>query len=828
MVPKGIKKIIATVFLAADQTPRYTVTPGGEGWMQYDPLARAMADGLVATSTIPAGSTLQYGNQAVSSFIKIDRTYLKGLILRPLDKWVAQEEVEADYDFDPDAQFDFQLSTDGTKFDSVSTDTLTPGGEVASPWIEMPNTANGFFTVTFKRAAPSAEKVKKMRDAGNFTDASWSRVYFGNYLGLFQWCLEIPSQGKPMLYENLTQMPKPSGFQGNWPETWVPRPWTEGELSEVSQDGMSGQGKTYRFGVIGPAICVTESSFEEDFAYYCAGWYDGHSQPLVAAGSVRAQSWPGAAVFDLVPCYFQEGYLWRYPWEAPSITGVALNNFVWGQAWVPMFLVGVIHGQVNNVANYQYNWEMWVTPASACTPLVESVTVYQYPVLSAGTPLTLTELPMRYEVDGEQRLEESSASRWEIALDNSLALRGFDPEASPSASPSASADGLAYPTALIRPGRVVEIRAGRYYTDGTTDEDPFDSTLPLMGNFTVLGASRDSRRADVQLTDLMGMLHLARWTSGPLCGKGWYAMEFMEFILACAGIGPNQYAIENMGVFLSNGIHAEQEKWLYRDGDTFGSILGHLAKEAQHNGIIWYDGYLDKVKTTCRFCRTMRVTGDWASHMDNGWASSGCLAQDIVRCGATGVDLVIPAGELDVDGSILALPNLAEQRLEAEETVLREGEYANIIRVTGKAMDGRLLEVKLRNDAALSIGAPVGTGYGDYLGREYVHWPIVKTEELPDGCTLADLQERAGLLANELFPWAIQLRGLTMPYTPFLRPGHVIQIVGGQAQDLHEKKFRVTNTRARIGEGKLVLDARELVGRPGQVEASSSPSASPS
>lgn len=816
MSSAGVVKAIAKVSLAEDQTGRYTVTVGGAGWMQYDPLARAWADGVLLTSIIPAGSTLQYGNKDAAGFIQIDRKYLKGLILRPLDTWVDSADAQANYTFDPNSQWDYQTSGDGLFTDLISTDTADGTGAMLAPWAEMDALANPFFTVRIKRAAPPQETIEAMRTAADFSEASWSCIYFGWRSGMSQWALYIPSQGKPQLYENVTMFGRPPGFTGNWPLVWVPRPWTEGELSEVSSNGMSGEGKTYRIGVIGPAICVSESTFDENFAYYCAGWYQGHSQPIVSAGPVRAESWPGGAVFDMTTCYFLPGVLWRYPWEAPNISMLPATTgyYVWGQAWIPGALPpGMVFGQLRTDAPYFFGYDLMVMPVSGLTPFVESVTVYQYPMLSDDTALVFTEITRRYEADGEEALGDSSASRWEVTVDNRLALEheaisGEDSSSSSGASSGSSAAALAYPTALLRPGRIVEIRAGRQFTDGTTDL--VDGSLPLMGHFYVVGPPRDSFRCRVSLTDLMGMLALIRWINGPVCGKGWYAKAFMEYILECAGIGDSQQGIEDLGVLLTNGIDAEQEKWLYEDGEPFADILRHLAKQAMHNGVVWYDGPADQIKTGCRYCRTARTAATWASHQDAGWNSTGCLAADATRTGGSGIDLIVPATDVGINASILEAPMLATA-LSANEPVLHENEYANLIRVRGKSLDGKPMEVSLRNDPALDAGNPVGTGYGPILGREFVGWPITKTEDVPDGCTYNDLLQRAYELAQDLFPWALCLDGLEIPYTPFLRPGHVIQIQGGQSMDVNLRKFRVTAVQPKIGECRLRLDAREMI-----------------
>lgn len=798
----GFKKAFAKAYLAEDQPRRYEVRKGDSGWIFYEDLAQLSQDKLLVCNTIPAGEYLQFGNQEVSTTVVIDRKYLKGIILRPLDAWMTEEEVAGQYEVGPEeGEHEYQESEDGLGIEVLQTVT---GADPAEPLVSSvdfagPACPNVFFTVGIKRPAVAQEAVDEMRAANDYSNATWGFIVFGGTA----WALVLPPQGQPLLCENVSTMPRPPGFKGEWPITWKAHPWTEGQLSQLDVNSFADEGKLYRIGVIGHAICVTESDFSDDFAYYVV---PNRAQPIIPSGTITVYSWPGQSAIRLDPIEFRQAKIWRYPFW---VEDVAMERRRW-QIWGEQLTAGVTGGGASlNVtecatAPGSLEWTLTIDPqdqaegppllaVSHTTPFIQSITIVQEPVVTDNGEPFWTELDYPYELGSASQLGASTAGSYSLVVDNRLSLS--------TAGERADASGPLPPTVLLRPGRQVKLEWGWQDTDDMEEKAE-------AAQCWAVEVQRDSKAAKVEMTDLLGMLALSRWRHGSLSLIGFQTAYAMRLLLMLEGFGPDWYDLEDFNEVLYGNQNPANETWSFDEGAVVADILAEIVQYGMHNGALWYDGSTNKLKTGCRYCRTKRTAATWASHADKGWQSSGCLAADIARNG-TGVDLHLVAGSLGVAEEYQENWGVIE-RLVVSEPVIKEREYANAIQVWGQAPDGRKLGAWIRNESAIWRPPGPDPDYGGMYGRTYVGWPIWYREEVRHATTQTEVCQRCSELAHELFPWPLVFRDAQIPFNHEIKPGWVVQIEGSDATDAKGRRFRITSVRPDVGSSKMFIDGHEI------------------
>jgi hypothetical protein len=899
----SIKKAFANVYLAADQRRRYEVLKGNSGWLFYEVLPTLIKDRLAETSWIQPGTYPEFGNTAESSVIAVDREHLKGILLRPLNVYLDEGQTQANFETtatdstgaDVPDTVDYAPSEDGLGTDAIGTQTLDNVNEPLTYNLTYSAAfcPNGFFAAGFKRQATPTEKQSEMRAANDYSDAGGCSIVFGGG----KWMLYLPMNGPPQLYEgfgvDISNM-MPSGFAGYWPACWVARPWTEGQLSNLDAQSLSGNGKLYQIGVMGHAICVTESDFENDFAYYVV---PDRAQPIVPAGGILLSSWPGQCVLRLAPLMFQSALVWRYPFFVEDLALDRITGVIWGEQYIPTVVPGspggvqLLYAAVPGYPGYlqwtlemgpiEYTYDESAAIVSAAldeanqdmadalgsdppwppnhiaqlqaaidlitaqlaqviaatsklttysSPFVEALTIYQTPVVTDNGEPTFTEIILPYELGTSADLEASTAEVHSLVVDNRPSLAQWAQEQGWQAGlwvESAHKPATVY----FRNGRVVKVEAGIIFDDDSTE-------ITQIGRFHIVDVERGTIHAKVEMTDLLGMLGLARWRHGALCLRGFTAKAAIEFLLQLEGFGPDWYDIEDLGTSLLGGQNPDNDTWTYDEGTVLSDLLAEIVKYGMHNGVLFYDGLTDKLKTGCRYCRVARVAigdGTWAQHQDNGWASSGCLAADAIRLAGTTdeADLVLIAGET-AGADLLPRWDIAQELTLAEE-ILREGEYANVVQATGQAPDGRPLSAVLRNEDAIWGPADPGLGYGT-LGRVYVGWQIARSEEVRHNVTWAAVAARALEMAAESFPYALVIRQGKMFLKPSLRPGMTCKIKGAEAMDgigddavgetATGRIFRLTRVRRDVRGQRVAFEGREMVGMWPATTSSSSSSSS--
>lgn len=872
------KTVKVEVEISGTKLRGYEIAKGDEGWMFYDPIPDLAKKQQIASTYMSDSAFLEFGEKDERTVLMLDRQHLKGAILHPYLRLAPQlaggqlsvpdtSWVTDNYFFSPSGAeyWDFTRSESklfiectqkylypaGATQAQIDAGTVAPitsemgyrGTEIEGGYVGM--CPNGFFAAGVRRSAVSEEAAQWLEQNLSYNEATYTDIYFGANPPQQRWCLRVPLIGAPVLYENTHYAGStPPGWTWLYPN-WIVRPWTDGSLKSVNPAKAAKEGLTYRIGAIGHAICVSESSFEDDFAYYVVGEdlpADPQSfQPVIPAGSVWMKNWPGQCAMWLDLMMFPEqGVLYRFPFEVPSYAGDEERNHTYcngqpvslpnvsgiemGPAYVEQvepatdppqlnYAVPLRRGQYPDtelIVEHELPGEL----LTFTTPFLQAVTLYQDAKLTENAVLWVKPQNVPLELTSDMEMGSSAAQHHRLQLDNRQIT---NPK--PAGEPAPEAGWV--PTGALSPGRDVRLKAGWIYE--TCDPGATEAVwteLPVLvqqGIFTVVEPSYDPREGSFDLTDLLGLLNLKRWEWGTLCARGWYVYDFVTWLLHDAGIGPKWYDIEDLQTLIPD----DSERSTWKVGTSYSRIISECVDRFGHGIIaprsgdrghhhvgasLWYDGQTGKIKTGCRYCRTKRTVENWESHEDNGWASSGCLAADAARV-AGGVDFAMvdtPVEAADYASLFIA------KRVQVRVAPLHHDKYANRIVVVGKAPAGYPIYSRWTNEAALYHGE--GTP-----GEEYVGFPVTHIEE-DDTLTTQELADaRLNQLRQWLSSWP-RLVSITAPLIPNAKPGHVLKVTAGQYAGIHGKTFRVIGVNHRAKSHETQLEAREIIGTGGGAE----------
>jgi hypothetical protein len=340
------------------------------------------------------------------------------------------------------------------------------------------------------------------------------------------------------------------------------------------------------------------------------------------------------------------------------------------------------------------------------------------------------------------------------------------------------------------------------------------------GEYIVAAVSRGREKLQVTFADIMAMLALHQWDSGDADFRLWNPAAAVGFILNWAGVPSAGFALEDLGFTLEWSSWGSQE-WRYRDKQVLDMVADILWRGQAHCAL-WYDIHDNTIKSGCPYCRTARTADNYLSHQSNGWNSSGCVVADVARAGAGGVDVVLAASSVFINGKSI---NQIFMDGESERSALSRQDYANKITVYGQTPDGQEIAQSWTNQAAI---APTGAITDEYLG--WVVSKVVRDTSLQSMTALAARMEElkqaavedAFELRNAKTP--LQLWMAPPPYpddeehpgapaTPTaLRGGHVVMIQGGNSQGINELKLRVKSVSHDAGSGYTTFTAREMRG----------------
>lgn len=725
---------------------------------------------------------------------------------------------------------------------------------------------NPFFTAGFRRQGIPPEFTAAW---GGGTDGEWTfeeamaalalganyilractQIVWGVNPEIFpdgRWMLHCPLQGKPMLYERVL-----AGHP--WvadPESarWEPRVWTEGDLSEITPKKAAEDGYTYHIGCMGHAICVSEGSFdgEGNFAYYLTG---NMNEPVVPYGEMFIRNWPGQCTFWLDLNVFPTAKLQRWPFAVPAFRAADVGSYLWGQPFSSVYqnatdpvdsavVVSELPGIEGMAAellplglyedmatqgllrydlllsagSYPVGADPQAEVVTQTPPFVEAVTLFQNPQLTDNGATTFTETDRGVvSLRAEEDLEELSAAHHELVLTNGM--ESFTVPTDELGEPEEEPEGGWCATRDFTPGRQLQLQSVGWRMknlDGSADSD----SVVSMGNYFIVGPRRRSRQALFDVTDLLGMVALAKWDGETdLNFRGWNASEAIAFGLEYNGIGTDQYDLEDTGL-----VVPDDRDHCYERGTSWLKILRSLVDAG---GTLYYDWSNGKVKSGCRYCRGARTAGTLLTHADNAWASSACLAVDAARI-AGGVDfLAVDTPEPSDDGSLVPYEMYPADGFECEEATLDPRDFANQIVVVGKYSQ--------RTWARSGMHWPNMDGWDDIVGRwrntasldwneltpddDYLGWIISHIENDDSLQTEQQVWQRVAELAASMSTRAKKCR-FWVPLLPTLRAGMVTKIQGAKYAQCHDLKFRITSVRHDPKTSLTQVRGRQMMGLP--------------
>lgn len=787
------------VSLANTRIPRYQIHQGDEGWILYDDLAELAGYNELVSSMIEEGTYLEFGNKAVTEAIAINRQFLKGIMLRPIiGPYLGEGSLEDISVLEPADTSSTQESEDGmfTEFlQEASTDIA--GEPISSSWTFDQNCCpNVFFAIGIQRQAPTKEMLQDL-EASDYTDAEWTNILFGGG----EWCLHLPLKGEPTLWQFAGNVLRPEGYMAYWPESWVYRPWTEGQLQSLEARGMADSGVHYRIGGLGNAVCVSEGDFTDNFAYYIAA----DKTVAIPSGDIQVTNWPGQSVVRFSPCFFHTATLFRTAVQLPAIRVSDISYHIWAHIVGGPVNGGGVNGIIDELEDYPhylvytleiepYTYPQVITALppggqwTYTTPFVEAIHLCQEPDLTDNGEPAFTEIDRdTYSLSANAELEGGRSEMHQVTVDNRLATDAVA--------------GLAgtIPTAEWTAGRELKIEAGWIYDSDGTDEE----LTTQLGRYYILDPTRTSTEGTFTVADLLARVSLLHWDEGDLCLRGWNAATAIRFLLRLKGIGPDWYEIEDTGATLPIQLGETDQGWTWPAGTPLLDIIQDIAGTAARNATVWYDGQQHKIKTGCRYCRTVRTPANWYSHQDNGWFSSGC---------PSAVGITIVASEDDAgDPSSLNV----SQDLAGRVEIINQQQYANRITVIGRARDGRAITARWEDGRTLY----------DTDSPYFIGWPITKVIEDGNLQTQDDVNRRLVEVSHELSAWP-SIAEVRIPLHTSIRPGGVIQIDGGKAMGFHEEKFRVQSVTHQPEQAETRLVCRMLYGTDVDVSSQSSSSSS--
>mgnify|MGYP001174239673 CR=1 FL=1 len=868
--------------IAATRQRRYAPESGKSGWFYYDRLGDLSKRGKLICNHYPAGARPEFGGQSAPKILTLDRKYLKGIMLRPLLRQCAHV-VEATQEYVPGwsatdftesfalngGMWSVDISKNGLRWEATQLVAYTGDGTSPTDWTvseltTTPGCPGGispdpFFSVYIRRSEATQEIITNLAALGKVT-AAYTAIVWGDN----SWMLVIPSQGAPKLYHDFRSQP-PDGYFYPWPQWW-PVTWTEGHLAEVDAKRASEEGYEYQIGTIGGCVCVSENGFtNDDFAYYRV---ENTGEPVVPIGGVTIRNWPGQCTLGLDLSIFPDDALaYRSLWEVGDFCEPSTAQGVFGQPFASVWADSVVEPTVtsalegvddNSVSialhesdtypGYAYYWlgltrgqfpnaayiaehSISETLLTYTTPFVEAVSTYQFQTLTDRGAYSFTDTGLfRRGMTMEAALDTGQSQHFVATVCNEPAAVPASETAWHAVDQSTTGFVGLPPTYKLEPGQVVRLRGGRTYKvrNWTPPEEEGDPETPYLdavidlGQYTIVSALRNRHEGKFDLTDVLGLTNLAKWTCGELNLRGWDSNAAMEFLLDLSNIGAAERDLENLD---TAGMIADSEDRASWDrGETFNKIMSELADKYGHHAALWYDIYTNQVKTGCRYCRTKRTNVEtetegvfeWMTHEDNGWLSSGCLAADLVRVPDTGIDLRF------VDDPVYATDPQSMyicKEFTAEIASLDPDKFANEFVVVGKdqySEDGPTnrsfadeIVGKWRNLASLT--------YGESTKAQYLGFPVTHFEE--DSALTSRVAVNQRLIeaarwkgnwprvAEVRMPLHIDFETVESP-----RPGMVFVVEGAKYAACHGVKFRVTNVTLDLGSREQIIKGREMVG----------------
>jgi len=424
--------------------------------------------------------------------------------------------------------------------------------------------------------------------------------------------------------------------------------------------------------------------------------------------------------------------------------------------------------------------------ASFTTPFIEGVTIWQSPAITRNAVAYQEPAFVKSVSIAEAELGNDTSCNVEVELDN------------------APGTYHGYPSVSLREGALCRATVGSKLSDGGVQY--------LTASGLVLTEIDPSpTRTILRFADILGALELAVWDRGDINLRGWSPADAIMCVGNLYGIPEDRFDLEDLGEYLIGDW-----KW---EGQTIRSIMSDIAKRGGRGASLWFDPIDFKIKTGCRYCRAKRTAGDFASHQDNGWNSSGCLAADEDRVPG-GVD-----GTLRVDTSRDRASLFFAEQFSGRGSRLT-GEFLDRVQVQGKGFDGYPVRLQAQDARSISGQNADGTDVSaEDFAERYIGWRKSKVVDIQDDLqrgirSTAKLGESTwDLLGQSLIEEmdafgqrGRQIPGVVTPLAPTMRVGYVVYVIGGEWSEADEKKFRVRGAKHEAT-GHSTFNLQEMIGR---------------
>jgi hypothetical protein len=326
-----------------------------------------------------------------------------------------------------------------------------------------------------------------------------------------------------------------------------------------------------------------------------------------------------------------------------------------------------------------------------------------------------------------------------------------------------------------------------------------DDTAYQLGTFWGFDPDYDTRYCTINALDAMGLLALYRVADELSPGDGQDVTAQIAEWLQAARIGTALQDLEDAGFTFENSPQLKERLWLPRRGVSLAAFLQEVQEKAAKGGAIWCETGI--IKTGCKYCGQKRTSADWAQHQDSGWGSSACLAADIVRAGATGLDAYL-IGSGNERAGLTAGPLVLEATVrKVSETLL--GRFANYVDVSGEDSYGRPVRSVVWDYD--SINTPAAA---NYAGGFVI--PHIETSSAHRSFAGANLRANQVLNDKSELPTWIEA---TFLCEPSLSRGCVVGVKGWDNLGIDGKRYRVTQLSppiVRDGVPWQKLRAREI------------------
>lgn len=765
-----------------EHRPRYTVS--AEGWARHDKIAEVYEDCTSATAAATA-AVVGHGSGDALQTTQVIESELNAAICRPYvvntingAYWTVTPAADVDLETEVGERWGLTWTRQRNMRNAADTD------YVASEWVTQYTLApNPFILIGIRRPGRPEDCTVEP-----FTD-----ITFGLENGT-GWSLHIPYGDNAQWYELVDS-------------EWIARKWTHG--SHHIPEGAQGEEQelVFIFSVVRGALCVSMmgNGQGDSFAWCQPNGEEEANWPFIASSELRIRHYPGELSVLAQPLYMTDTWLtgpafwvgqdygdadetyldahssefayrlsaraWGYNVTSTGYTNCGRTDYAGA---TPALTAGECRISVADheeaAATNYCRWRVHLKPyehtgytndetevKSYSSPACCAVTLQRMAVLVDGGPLAIvadvTERVNRIELDFADEFGATEARMRVLnRAHNNYWARGIG---------------------TFRPFHIRNHRWREYDAEAAAWRDADEVTS--LEYVWSLEPELEGEHAEVPCVDLMGVINHARVHGQVPIGDGWNLHDYIRHSLQLAQVGEAWCDLEDIGVTIPNGT-PENPACMPQRGQRFGEWLAHLQDKYGDHGAVWAED--GQIRTGCRYCGAPRTAANYESHHDNGWQSTGCLAEDVIRAGASGIDLALFTNPEEVDDPD-ALGRMTQVRVYT--ATLDDEVFANWVNVEGEDLDERPLTATVYNSASLATpGSPNYTG----------GWKIMRVETDSALRTQVAVARRAYTLNNDLSERPLWFTG-TVIADASLKRGFVVSVAGGDALGIDGVKGRI-------------------------------------